>query len=352
MVALQSQPHYPFTTRLMIDLFNSGALPNVAQLEIEADFGYVGRIVYKNGDIHYFKGSNLDCNPHTSADIVRDKGYTKYFLQQSGYVTPPGKTFLTPLFFRRRKTRLLESNAPVNTLEAVPAYVESTLGYPCYIKPNEGSQGYDVQRCDDRAALDTALVWFQQAEYEVVLVEAAVMLPEYRIVVYGDEVICCYGRYPLVVIGDGLSSIRQLLDVTEALYQQAGRPPAIDINDHRIVDLLKRQNLTFDSVLAAGASAKIYDSANLSIGGTARDFTDALHPDWKAFAVRVTRLFNLTLCGLDLCCADITLPEAPYSILELNSTPTLSGYATLGAVEYGRVRELYRRLINREADRL
>ena len=347
----EAKSHYPFLTRLMLDLLNTGELPTVETMELETDFGYVGRVLYKNGAVRYFKGSNLNVNLHANAEIALDKGYTKYFLQQFGYETPIGKTFLTPLFFKRRKTRLLESDAPVNLLKAVPDYVEATFGYPCYIKPNDGSQGQDVHRADDRAALDEALTWFETAEHEVVLVEAAIHLPEYRIVVYQDEVICCYGRYPLMVFGNGKSTIRELLNATEARYEQAGRPPAIDLNDHRIGDTLRRQGLTLHSILAQGASAKIYDSANLSIGGTARDFTDELHPQWKNFAIELVQKFNLTLCGLDFCCVDITQPNTLYSILELNATPTLSGYATLGETEYQRVRNLYRRILTNDEPR-
>ena len=166
----EAKSHYPFLTRLMLDLLNTEELPTVETIELETDFGYVGRVLYKSGAVRYFKGSNLNVNLHANAQIALDKGYTKYFLQQFGYETPVGKTFLTPLFFKRRKTRLLESDAPVKLLKAVPDYVEATFGYPCYIKPNDGSQGHDVHRADDRAALDEALAWFETAEHEVVLV--------------------------------------------------------------------------------------------------------------------------------------------------------------------------------------
>lgn len=342
---LVSEAHYPFLTRLMIDLFNSGDLMNIETIEIESDFGYVGRVLYDNGAVRYFKGSNLDVNRHAAASIVLDKGYTKYFLQQFGYQTPVGKTFLTPLFFKRHKTRLLESDAPVNLLQKIIPYVENEIGYPCYIKPNEGSQGYDVHHVDDRTILDSTVAWFEKAEYEVLIVEAAIHLPEYRIVVDGDVVMCCYGRYPLVAVGDGEQTIRALLDVTEKRYAQAGRPPAIDLNDHRITDTLRRQGYTLDSILAEGVTAKVYDSANLSIGGTAQDFTEILHPSWQRFALELVRKFDLRVCGLDFCCADITQPHAPYSILELNGTPTLSGYATLSDKAHQRVRKFYKQIL-------
>lgn len=344
---LQSKAHYPFLTRLLIDLFNSGELSNIKAVDIEPDFGYVGRVIYDNAAVRYFKGSTLGLNGQAAASIVLDKGYTKYFLQKFGYETPIGKTFLTPLFFRRRKTRLLESDAPVNLLNQIHPYVENEIGYPCYIKPNEGSQGYDVFRADDRITLFTAVSRIEDAGmYEVLLVEAAVQnLPEYRIVVDGDSVICCYGRFPLVVVGDGRKTIIEILDETEARYKQAGRPPAIDLNDPRINDTLRGQGYRFETVLENGGSAKIYDAANLSIGGTAQDFTDVLHPDWKKFAIDLVKKFDLRVCGLDFCCADITRPDSPYSILELNSTPTLSGYATLGDVEYQRVKDFYKRIL-------
>ena len=71
--------------------------------------------------------------------------------------------------------------------------------------------------------------------------------------------------------------------------------------------------------------------------------------DWQQFAIELVQKFNLTLCGLDFMCADITQPNATYSVLEINATPTLSGYATLGTAEYQRVRNLYRRILNLSA---
>src|SRR5215207_10036634 len=81
----EAKSHYPFLTRLMLDMFNAGELPTVETIELETDFGYVGRVLYKDGTVRYFKGSNLNVNLHASAEIALDKGYTKYFLQQFGY---------------------------------------------------------------------------------------------------------------------------------------------------------------------------------------------------------------------------------------------------------------------------
>jgi len=346
---IESRQDYPFLTRLMIEMFNTGKLTRVTEMDIEAEFGYVGRLVYDDGVIRYFKGSNLDVNRHGSAEIVKDKGFAKYFMRRLGYETPQAQIFLAPLFFQRHKGNDA-TKSPELTLQGVYKYVADEIGYPCYIKPNGGAQGYGVYRCETKSEIDEALAWFDNAGYEVIIVEEAIHLPEYRIVVYKGEVICCYGRYPLSICGDGQSTARELLLAVDALYVRSGRPSAINLGDQRITIKLAQQQLTLDSVLEKDRQIQIFDSANLSIGGTAKNFTDDLHPAWKALAIEITRQFNLTLCGIDFCCADISNPESVYSILELNGSPILSGFASLGAQEYEMTRNLYRRILNREGE--
>ncbi|MBC8170224.1 MAG: hypothetical protein H7X77_01070, partial [Anaerolineae bacterium] len=93
---MNPKPHYLYVTRVLLDLYNAGELPNIASLEIEPDYGYVGRIVYQNGSVRLFRGTNLDVNLNGAAEIARDKGYTRYFLHNLGYQVAPGKVFVLP----------------------------------------------------------------------------------------------------------------------------------------------------------------------------------------------------------------------------------------------------------------
>ena len=93
---LVSKPHYPFITKLLIDLFNEGELPNIVSVDVEPTYGYVGRMTYRDGAVRFFRGSSMGINRLGASEVARDKGYTKYFLDRLGYRTPTGRVFLLP----------------------------------------------------------------------------------------------------------------------------------------------------------------------------------------------------------------------------------------------------------------
>lgn len=56
---------------------------------------------------------------------------------------------------------------------------------------------------------------------------------------------------------------------------------------------LHRQKLGIDSVLEFGKEVFIRDNANISLGGTAVDVTDTIHPENIRLAERAARLAGL-----------------------------------------------------------
>ncbi|MBC8097812.1 MAG: hypothetical protein H7Y11_00075 [Armatimonadetes bacterium] len=344
---LSAQPHYLFITRLLIDLYHAGELPNVAQLEIEPVYGYVGRIVYHDGSVRLFRGTHVGVNDNGASEISRDKGYTKYFLQQLGYQTAPWRIFLLPRYHQqvqRNLSRFGVTEYPV--ISDIEAYIASIGGYPCYIKPNDESQGKGVYKCYDADGLQIALTEYQRERYNTIIVEQNVPYPDYRVVMYAGEVIACYLRRPLTVIGDGEASIATLLNRKQSLFEAAGRPVLLNLDDPRITKKLAHAGYTLASIPAPEVAIAVYDAANLSTGGDAQDVTEQLHPQWAARCAALTAQMGLKLCGVDLACADIANPDAPYSIIETNAAPGLDNYATLGAPQLARVRALYQRIFN------
>jgi len=81
---LEIKPHYPFVTRILLDLFQSSELPNVREVDIELEYGHAGRIVYQNGSIQMFRAAKLGINSLGASEIANDKGYAKYFLDVLG----------------------------------------------------------------------------------------------------------------------------------------------------------------------------------------------------------------------------------------------------------------------------
>jgi D-alanine-D-alanine ligase-like ATP-grasp enzyme len=344
------KPYYAYTTRLLVDLFHNGELPHVSGIDVEPVYGYVGRIEYHNGSVRLFRGTDLNINRHAAAEMAKDKGYTKYFLRRLNYNTPSGQTFVTPRYLAIIQPHFDRYDFHDHvTIDDIPAYVESTIGYPCYVKPNDGSQGKNVDRCDNREELDAAVANICATCTDLILVEAMVDLPEYRVVVYDGQVICAYGRHPFQVTGDGNSTIVQLIAVRQAEFESLGRSVKFDATDPAFLRRLERYSYTLDTVLADGDVLRLNDVANLSVGGEAVDVTGLLADAWAAFCVELAQTVGLTLCGVDLACADIEDGQSDYSIIEINSTPSLSHYASLGSEQNQRVRDFYRRIFDNDA---
>jgi D-alanine-D-alanine ligase-like ATP-grasp enzyme len=341
-----AHPHYPFITRLLIDLYGAGELPEIVRLDLEPEYGCAGRIVRRDGSARLFRGINFDINPASCSDVTRDKGYTKHFLRMLGYRVPRGKVFLLPAYAAAIDRKLgrygLDDYA---TVDQIDAYIDAETGYPCFLKPVTGAQGRGVSRCNDVQEVRAVLSQFQDTRERMVLVEQAVPWPDYRVVVLQDAVLAAYRRRPLVLTGDGQTTIRGLLERRRAeLIDQGRRSLRLRLDDPRLAAQLQRRGMTFETVLAAEGEWPVFEAANLSLGGECEDVTDELHEHWRRLCVAIVQDSGLRLCGVDLACADLHDPDAPYGILELNAAPGLAHYAASGATAAARVRGLYRRV--------
>jgi D-alanine-D-alanine ligase-like ATP-grasp enzyme len=307
-----------------------------ASIELEPDYGFVGTITFKSGKRVLFKDRNFNINPQGSSEIARDKGYTSYFLRKFGYQIPKDVTVFTDKFN--------DSLASPRTLQDGWEFAKS-IGLPVILKPHNMSQGALITKAH------TKREFFSQAKQifrrsAILVIQEFVAGADYRIVVLDSEVISAYERTPLRVIGDGSTSIRELLVRKQAEFVATGRDTVIDAEDHRIRAKLRYSRLTLESVPESGQIVPLLDVANLSTGGDAQDVTDIIHNDYVQLAVRITKDFGLRLCGVDLLCSGpIDANLAPYAVIEINSAPGLDNYASMGSDQESRVDTLYLKVL-------
>lgn len=336
--------HYAYVTRMVIDLYHSSALSDVISVEVEPEWGYTTRIRYSNGATRMTYGNDIGLNAGAAADVVRDKAYTKYFLQRLGFDVPRGLAFLLPWWagtlneFRRP--------AKVRTTARAVEYACGELGLPVYVKPVDGTQGRGVSRCESAEDVATAIMALKDLRTKVALVEEAVDLPDYRLVLLNGELISAYRRSALSVIGDGRLTVLALMEAVDAEFQASGRDTRIDFSDLRIVQRLHRHGLSLDSIPTCGEILCLRDISNLSAGGSAEDVTRCIGRRWGRLAREVAASLSLNFCGMDLLCSDITDDAASYSILEVNAAPGLDHYASVGQTQAQVVRDLYAKVLN------
>ena len=238
-------------------------------------------------------------------EIACDKEDTKFLLEQAEVPIPKGDIIRTEAGLK----------------EAVE-YVK----YPLVIKPISGNHGRGITT--NINSWEDALIAFEAAKKvsRSVIVEKYVVGDDYRLLVINNKLVAAAKRTPAHVIGDGKSTVKQLVDeVNKDPRRGYGHEKVltqIDINDLTL-GILEEQGLTIDSVIPKGEFLKLKDTANLSTGGTAEDVTDIVHPHNIFMAERISKIIDLDICGIDIMTTDIgqPLPDTGGAVLEVNAGP-------------------------------
>lgn len=240
-------------------------------------------------------------------ELACDKEDTKYLLEQAEVQTPRGDII--------RKEESLESAC---------RYV----GFPLVIKPVDGNHGrgitVNIKNHED------ALVAFRSAKESsksgAIIVEKYITGDDYRLLVINNKLVAAAVRTPAHVIGDGTSTIQQLIDVVNKDprrgYGHENVLTQITVND-LTQSIIKSNGYTLDSVLEKDKRLLLKDTANLSTGGTAEDVTDIVHPANIFMAERISKIIDLDICGIDVMTTDISKPleETGGAVLEVNAGP-------------------------------
>ena len=201
------------------------------------------------------------------------------------------------------------------------------IGYPVVVKPNSGNMGEGVtvglHDADQvRAAFDLAVPG------GVPLVQNYLPGADHRMLVINGELVGVVKRVPAQVVGDGASSIEELVDVANKDPRRGPghrRPLTFLVLDERAERMLTRRGLDHRSVPSAGEVVDLSDVANVSLGGIPVDVTDEVHPDNRLMAVRAALAVGLDIAGVDFLTTDISRSylDTGGAICEINDKPDL-----------------------------
>jgi cyanophycin synthetase len=220
--------------------------------------------------------------------ISRDKDLTKTLLKSCGVPVPEG--------------RLVDSAE--DAWEAA-----ADIGFPVVVKPSDGNHARGVftnlMAAEEVEAAYAAAV----VEGSGVIVERYVRGSEHRLLIVGGKLAAAARGEAARVIGDGRSTINELIDSQINSDPRRGAAEEfvldiIDLADNPVARLeVSRQGFTPDAIPPAGREVLIVRSGNHT-----DDVTDLVHPETAATASLAARIVGLDIAGVDLVCEDISRP--------------------------------------------
>lgn len=240
-----------------------------------------------------------------AVDIACDKELTKKLLQEASLPTVEGLC-----------CRTLE--------EALEA--GNTIGYPLVVKPFNGNHGRGVT-VDIKSAKELEEAFNEAAAISSkVIVEKFIEGKDYRVLVVNRKVVAVAQRIPPMVTGDGVHTIRQLVEEENKnpLRGFGHEKPMTKIPIDSIMEkYLSKNGYSLDSIPSTGERIPLRFNANLSTGGASRDCTDKIHPDNIDIAIKAADIIGLDIAGIDICTKDISksLWNIGGAILEVNAAP-------------------------------
>ena len=247
--------------------------------------------------------AETDSTSAIAESIAQDKQLTKTLLKSAGIPVPEGR----------------EADSPEDAWAAAQEIEGAVV-----VKPVDANHGRGVfmdltEEQQVRTAYAEAL-----KEGSGVIVERFASGSEHRLLVVGKNLVAGAGGEAAAVVGDGVHSIRQLIDLQINSDPRRGEDESFPLNTVHVDALtiveIERQGFTPDSVPAHGVKIIVRRNDNLS-----RDVTDHVHPSVADHAVMAAQIVGLDIAGIDLVVKDISRPleEQGGVIVEVNAGPGL-----------------------------
>lgn len=237
--------------------------------------------------------------------ISRDKDLTKSLLQSCGVPVPQG--------------RLVDD--PADAWDAA-----EDIGLPVAVKPYDGNHGRGVSL--DLTTREQVEAAFELASREGsgVIVEQSISGVEHRLLVVGKRVVAAAAGETTAVVGDGKSSIAELIESQVNTDPRRGEDEEFPLEPLKLEEgdelslQLARQGRSRATVPAAGEKVELQRNGNVAF-----DVTDRVHPETAALASLAARVVGLDIAGVDLVVEDISRPlsEQRGAIIEVNAGPGL-----------------------------
>lgn len=159
-----------------------------------------------------------------------------------------------------------------------------------------------------------------------VIVEQELKGIVHRVTLIGGKMVAVMRREPPFVIGDGFSTIKELV-LRENQNPKRHGPHFHEIPmDEFANEELARQNLSWQTVPLKDQMVVVRNNIGRSSGGSNTDLTPTVHPENKILFEKIAKFVGDPIIGMDFIIEDVSKPwpaQYPSGAIELNSVPFL-----------------------------
>ena len=239
-----------------------------------------------------------------AVDISCDKLITKEILKAQCLPVPDG-------------------NKVCNPLDLI--FEGKEIGYPVVLKPRYGNHGKGVM-ANIKNERELILSYETLSKnYKDILIEKHVEGNDYRVCMVNGKYICAAIRIPPFVVGDGVRSIKELIEeINQSSNRGEGHENRLTkiVIDSELERCIREKGCYTNSVLPEGEKVLLRRNSNISTGGIGGDCSNEICSENIEICERAAKAIGLDICGIDICCKDIRKPmEGTDAIIEINASP-------------------------------
>lgn len=275
----------------------------------------------KDGKVRHITRNHFDNNAQASGEIANDK-YATYEVLKSQNVPVIEHTMI---FNPGTRSRYIQEEEGVWEI----AHKEfERLNHKVVVKPNDGWEGKEVSLCHTKKELEVTIEKLFQKHGTVSICPYYDIKTEYRTFYINGKVELIYGKTKPFVVGDGKSTLEQLI-------QNLNLPNKKVVRDNLSL-------LDMETVLKEGEKVDISWKHNLSGGATPivlekNDWYDKI----EKLAIQAGKAMNINFATIDI----IRTTDDDLYVLEVNSGVCATIFTKTVDGGYEKIKNVYRKAL-------
>lgn len=195
------------------------------------------------------------------------------------------------------------------------------------VKPQDGAHGQGVSvNVTTQAHMHHAIATAKEhSKTDTVLLQEMIDGKDLRVLVIDGNAVAAVYRIPPSVVGDGTSTVRQLIDGENATNSDRGEVAYTSrLNKIDTDAAIRYLGNDSESIPGSGVSVQVVGTANIGTGGEAHECFSELPEVLIQHAIDAATAARAFICGVDFI---YDAETGKYALIELNSSPSFGLHA-------------------------